>query len=105
MDWEVVNGVTGIIGAISAIASIGYISTHKKDTLENNKVVSTYQLISFLLACSGWVLLCFAYLWFLEPFGSFVTDDDYQKFFGVLLSFPAIIMLGFGIKLMCNGKI
>ena len=105
MDWEVVNGITGIIGALSAIASIRYISTFKKEPLENHKIVSTYKLMSFLLACSGWILLCFAYLWLFEPFGMHISDSDYQKFFGAVLSFPAIIMLAFGIKLMGNENI
>ncbi|TMP41531.1 hypothetical protein CWB96_15165 [Pseudoalteromonas citrea] len=105
MNWEVINGITGIIGAIGTVASIRYITTHQKEPNDNNKIVSTYKLMSFLLACSGWVLLCFAYLWFFEPLGAFVSDSDYQKFFGIMLSFPAIVMFIFGIRLMYNGNI
>jgi len=104
LDWEVVNGITGIIGAISALGSIGYISTRTKENIASNKIVSIYKFMSFLLACSGWVLLCFAYLWFFEPFGSYLRPDHYQKFFGVLLSFPAIVLFGFGLKLLFSEK-
>lgn len=105
MNWEVINGITGIIGAIGTVASIRYITTHQQESIENSKIVSTYKLMSFLLACSGWILLCFAYLWFFEPFGAFISRSDYQKFFGITLSFPAIVMLIFGIRLMFNENI
>jgi hypothetical protein len=104
LDWEVINGITGIIGAISALGSIGYISTRTKNDVVSNKVVSTYKFMSFLLSCSGWVLICFAYLWFFEPYGSYPASYEYQQFFGVLLSFPAVVLFGFGIKLMCSEK-
>lgn len=104
MDWEVINGITGIIGAISAIGSIGYISTRAKERLDDSKLISTFKFVSFLLACSGWILLCFAYLWVFEPYGWRPDKYDYQQLFGVIISFPAIIIFVFGLKLMGSKK-
>jgi hypothetical protein len=104
LDWEVINGITGIIGAISAVGSIGYISTRNKDEINSTKLISTYKFMSFLLACSGWVLLCFASLWIFEPYGRLPNKYEYQQFFGVLISFPAIILFSFGIKLLNSDK-
>lgn len=104
MDWEVINGITGIIGAISAVGSIGYISTRKKDDINTTKLISTYKFMSFLLTCSGWVLLCFAYLWIFEPYGMLLNKYEYQQFFGVLISLPAVVLFSFGVKLLSSEK-
>ena len=100
MNWEVINGVTGIIGAISALTSIIYLQKSTKKNIINNKIISTYKFMSFLLACSGWVLLCLCYLWLFKPYGSYPLPYQYQQFFGFLLIFPAMVLFGFGLKLM-----
>ena len=104
MDWEVINGITGIISAVAAVGSIGYISTRNKGEVNSTKLISTYKFMSFVLACSGWVLLSFACLWIFEPYGSILRDNEYQQFFGFLLSFPAIVLFRFGISLMTGEK-
>lgn len=104
MNWEVINGVTGIISAIMALVSVRYISMRPPKDVVHSKLVSTYKIMSFLLASSGWILICTAYLWFFEPYGSYIRNNEYQKFFGVLISFPAIVLFVFGIGLMRGKK-
>ncbi len=101
MDWEVINGITGVISAICAIGSIGYFFTQDvRKSERSNKVISTYKLMSFLLACSGWVLCCLAILWVFEPYGCCPTRYDYQNFSGFLIAFPALVLFTFGVRVM-----
>ena len=104
MDWEVINGVTGIISALCALGSIAYFGVHRVNlsSEEETKIISIRKLMSFLLACSGWVLCCLSFLWVAEPYGRYPMDYEYQQFFGVLLSFPAIVIFMFGFRLMQN---
>jgi len=106
MNCEIVNGVTGIISAICAVISLGYMTTHKQRGEQDSKyrVLSDYQLMSFMLLCSGWVLSCLSFLWFMEPYGRFVSNEDYQNFFGVVLGLPAFIILLYGIRLLQGDK-
>lgn len=105
MNWEVVNAVAGIISAICAIISLGYMTTHARNESPKakNQILSFYQLMSFMLVCSGWALSCLSFLWFMEPYGSYITNDDYQNFFGVVIGLPAFIVLLYGIKLLQSG--
>jgi hypothetical protein len=106
LDWEAINGITGIVSAICALGSIGYFSTQDKALSQsNNRVVSTYKIMSFLLACSGWLLGCLAILWIFEPYGCCPMKSEYQHFSGFLLSFPALVIFIFGVRVMRNEKI
>jgi len=101
MNWEVVNGITGFISAICALISIVYLGTNSMNKNDSkNTILSKFQLISFMLFCSGWVLSCLSFLWFIEPYGSYMSDKDYQNFFGVILGFPAVIILMYGLNLL-----
>ena len=103
MDWETINGVTGIISAICAIISLIYMLYPKRtktQTIAPNRLIPLDNFIFFLLATSGWVLCCLAYLWFFEPFGRYPLDYNYKQFYGVLLSFPAITLFITGFKYM-----
>lgn len=41
----------------------------------------------------------------MEPFGAFPSDRDFQQFFGVILAFPAFVILQFGVRLLQAGKL
>ena len=100
MNWEVLNGVTGIISAICAVVSIGYFSTHSKEDADEaaSNMLTVKQIMSFLLVCSGWVLWCLSFLWFFEPYGSFISHKDYRNFLGVILALLALIVFIYGIN-------
>jgi len=98
MDWEVINGVTGIVSAVGAFSGIRFVAFGKEENSSN--VFGKKKLASFTIASSGWALCCLTFLWVMEPYGPFVTDRDYQQFFGIILAFPAIVILLFGINLM-----
>lgn len=101
MDWEVLNGITGIISAIAAVCGIGYFGTHSaKPKSSEEPILSTYKLVSFVVACSGWALCCLSFLWIAEPFGRYPSDSEYQQFFGFILAFPAVIIFLFGVDLL-----
>lgn len=106
MDWDVVNGFTGIVSAISAIVGLGYSAVpHKlddKSELGLTRYLSTKKIMFFMVACSGWILCCLSYLWIVEPYGSYVSSDNYQQFYGILIAFPALIILFTGLRLL-NG--
>ena len=106
MDWGVINGIAGIISSICAIISIGYLATHKTKptSTQSSNILTLDKLISFLLACSGWVLICLSFLWAFEPFGTYPLDTEYKQFYGVLLAFPALIIFQFGYKVMQKQK-
>ena len=106
MDWELVNGITGIVSAICAIFSLVYFNNVEAEIETNQKqstILSKYQLMSFMLFCSGWCLLCLAFLWIAEPYGVIISDREYLNFFGFLISLPAIIILFYSFKLL-DGK-
>lgn len=105
MDWELINGITGIISTVCAVVGIGYFSTHKNDPdkAQSKNILNTEKLFSFLIACSGWTLCCLSYLWFFEPYGSYPHDDEYLNFFGIVLSFPALVVFLYGLDLLING--
>ena len=106
MDWQVVNGITGIVSAIAAVVSVAYIRVSKLPTTEGDGLaaLSSYQLASFIIVCSGWALCCLAGLWVFEPFGSYPSPSEYQQLFGVILALPALILLKFGVELLHGGK-
>tara|TARA_R110000737_G_scaffold254346_1_gene263717 strand:- start:1271 stop:1603 length:333 start_codon:yes stop_codon:yes gene_type:complete len=106
MNWEVANGITGLISAFCAVISLRFLITH--DSYAENtptELLPLYKLMSFLLFCSGWVLTCLCCLWFFEPFGMYVSGRDYQKFFGILLSVPSLIILSYGYNLLFDEKV
>ena len=102
MDWNVVNGITGIVSAICALISIGYFKTHSAQSVKevSHSIITNRKLMAFLLVCSGWFLCCLSFLWVVEPFGSYVSQDDYQQFYGVMLVLPAILILLFGLQVL-----
>lgn len=106
MDWEVINGITGIISAVGAFSGVGYVAfgRNKKEASNSNEPLTLGKLASFSIACSGWALCCLAFLWVMEPYGPYVTDREYQQFFGIIISFPALIVLLFGISLLQSGE-
>ena len=104
MNWEVLNGVTGLVSAICAVAGIAYLGISKSDHHQSTSFVNTRKVASFIVVCSGWALCCLSFLWVIEPFGSFVSDKDYQKFFGIILGLPAIIIFIFGLDVMQESK-
>jgi glucose uptake protein GlcU len=105
MDWEVINGITGLISAMCAVVGIGYFSSYKSDenSSEESTLLSKEKLASFVIACSGWALCCLSYLWVFEPYGSFPRDEEYRHLFGVILGFPAVVILLYGSDLLING--
>ncbi|WP_421722030.1 hypothetical protein [Alloalcanivorax xenomutans] len=106
MDWELLNGITGLISAVCAIISVGYISFHEERPGQAGPeaVLSTRKLASFLVACSGWALCCLSFLWVFEPFGRFPLDAEYRQFYGVILAFPAGVLLNFGLGLLRSDR-
>lgn len=100
MNWEVVNGITGIISASCAIVSIAYFSTHSKQEAAeiSSNMLTVQKTMSFLLVCSGWILCCLSFLWLVEPYGSYVSNDDHQNFLGVILALPALIIFLYGLN-------
>jgi hypothetical protein len=104
MDWEIVNGVTGLISAVCAVLSIVYLSLQttpeRGSEAARQGVISSYKLASFVIACSGWALCCLSFLWVVEPYGSYPSREDYQHFYGIIIAFPAIVILMFGLGLL-----
>ena len=102
MNWEAVNGVTGIISAICAVVSISYLGTHSKQKIKSRakNILSLERIMTFMMVCSGWALCCLSFLWVIEPYGSYVSDEDYQNFFGVVLALPAFIIFVYGVGLL-----
>jgi len=101
VDWELINGITGIIGAICAMISLGYMVVPHKGSVSGNefkRIISADRFVFFILASSGWVLCCLSFLWFFEPFGGYPTDREYKQFYGVLLAFPALVILKTGLN-------
>ena len=104
MDWEVINGITGLVSAICAVAGIGYFTTHNSSQNNPHSLLSASKFASFIVACSGWALCCLSYLWIEEPYGSYPRDSEYRQFFGVILAFPAAVILFYGIDLLLSGS-
>lgn len=101
MDWEIVNGVTGVVSALSGIFGISFLNTKRAAASNrNNSVFSRFKITSFLIATSGWALLCLCFLWFFEPFGSTMLDREYRKFYAIVISGPATIFFIFGARLL-----
>ncbi|MEK0157909.1 hypothetical protein WLQ65_01905 [Pseudoalteromonas piscicida] len=108
MDWEVVSGITGIISAVCAIVSILFFNRYPKidkSSKEKLGVISKFQLMAFLLVCSGWTLSCISFLYLGEPYGSFVSDGDYKSFFGFVIALPSGIILLNGLNLLKAKKL
>lgn len=102
MDWEQLNAITGLVSAVCAVLSFVYFNNTKplSENAQAIPILSTYKLISFLLGWSGWCLACLSFLWFFQPFGSFPSEEDYKKFYAVVIAFPAMVFLNVGISLM-----
>lgn len=102
MDWDIINGITGIISALGALGGFGYLNFGKKSDSHPLLIgnANLQKLASLTVVCSGWVLCCLAFLWIMEPYGSHITDREYQQFFGVILSLPAIVVFLLGFKML-----
>ena len=109
MNFETVNVISGIVSAVCAIISAIYLCLGHKLESKDGRLVwkSPVQLtVTILLASSAWALCCLCCLWIFEPFGSYVTDSNYLKFYGVILAFPAITSLYFTTNILfSSGKI
>ena len=101
MNWEVINGISTVVSAICATISLTYmLYPQKKREKSLERLISLEKFMHFLLASSGWILVCMSFLWVFEPYGTFPIESEYRNFYGVLLSFPALIILITGIKLL-----
>ncbi len=99
MDWETINGITGIISAVCSVLGVGYFGIKGKSQIGLSDHVLTFPMfMSFLLISSGWALLCLCGLWVFEPFGSYIRNDQYLKFYGVVLVLPSLMILKFGVS-------
>ncbi|CCN45253.1 membrane hypothetical protein [Vibrio nigripulchritudo MADA3029] len=99
LEWEVINGITGIVSAICSILGVGYFGTKRKSEIgTSDRMLTLPTVMAFLFSSGGWGLLCLCGLWVFEPFGSFVSSDDYLKFYGVVLALPAFMVFGFGLS-------
>ncbi|MCR9772576.1 hypothetical protein ACP6H9_22155 [Vibrio harveyi] len=106
MDWETVNGITGLISAICSVFGISYFGTRSNHAaVENHRVLSFPRLMAFLVCSAGWTILCLCGLWLFEPFGSFVSDKEYLKFYAIVIAFPALAVFLFGIELLIWNRI
>lgn len=103
MDWEVINGITGIVSAISAVIGIKYLAQVPKKE-HDFSVISTESISRLVITSSGWALCCLCYLLTVKPFGSFVTDRDYQTFYGWVLACPALLVFLKGCVLLLGDK-
>lgn len=99
MNWEQANGIATIVSAVCAVISLGYmLIPHKSREQQPYRAISLDKFMHFLLASSGWVLVCISILWIFEPFGPFPLDRQYKQFYGILLSFPAVVIFMTGYK-------
>ncbi|ALG51998.1 hypothetical protein L7E62_004750 [Vibrio parahaemolyticus] len=99
MDWEVINGITGIVGASCSVLGLGYFGAKSKAEVgTSDRIVTLAMFMSFLLISGGWALLCLCGLWIFEPFGAYVTSDDYLKFYAVILTLPSLMIFNFGLS-------
>tara|TARA_R110000744_G_C19326862_1_gene558142 strand:- start:1001 stop:1345 length:345 start_codon:yes stop_codon:yes gene_type:complete len=97
MDWETVNGITGLISATCSVLGLGYFGMKRKSEIGASDRTLTFPMfMSFLLISGGWALLCLCGLWIFEPFGSYMRDEHYLKFYGVVLVLPSLLVLNFG---------
>jgi len=106
MNWETINGVTGIISAGCALGSFIYMNkpTSPDDITLSNQRLILNKIMPFILISSGWALCCLSFLGIYEPYGAFVTNSEYQQFFGIMLSVPALLILKHGIALLKSNE-
>ena len=97
MDWEIINGVTGIVSMLCSILGLGYFGSVKSDSYARSRGTIT-GLMAFLLSSSGWSLLCLCFFWMFQPFGRFVSDDEFFILYSVILSFPGFVVFIVGFK-------
>jgi hypothetical protein len=103
MEWEVVNGITGIVSAISGAIGIRYLANTPKRE-QSISVVSAENISKLVITSSGWALCCLCYFLAAKPFGPFVTDSDYQTFYGWVIACPALIVFLTGCNLLIDKK-
>lgn len=105
MDLDIINVITGFVSAFCAVIGLVLLRSKKvQNENTNNKVISLKNILVLIIISSGWFLSCISYLLVFEPYGSFITSYDYKNFYGWLLSFPAIIILSFGLRLLTSSK-
>ena len=105
MNWDAVNGITGLVSAVCAV--IGLIIQPKAHTEEitsggGGPLLPRRYFASFLLVSSGWALCSLCFLLVFEPFGPYVSDRNYIKFYGVVLSVPAFLILRCGVSIAAH---
>lgn len=100
-----INGIAGIVSAVCAVVSLAYLGFEgrRSTSVQRHPILSMHRFMSLVLASSGWALLCLSGLWIFEPFGCCPMDEDYLKFYGVVIAFPAGVLFLAGIKLMQPG--
>ncbi|HHF3276460.1 TPA: hypothetical protein ACPJ2Z_004686 [Vibrio alginolyticus] len=99
LEWEVINGLTGIVSAICSILGVGYFGTKRKSEINSSdRMLSLPMSMAFIFSSGGWGLLCLCGLWVFEPFGPYVSSDDYLQFYGVVLALPAFMIFSFGLN-------
>jgi hypothetical protein len=102
VNWDAVNGITGLVSAVCAVIGLVIQSRAHSEEITSGgggSLLPRRYLASFLLVSSGWALCSLCFLLVFEPFGSYVSDRDYIKFYGIVLSVPAFLILRCGISM------
>lgn len=99
--WNKVGVVAGIISAVCAVISIAFIvepQAAPRGSGRHYRTLSLNKFISFLLASSGWSLGVLCFVWVVQPYGPFLTRDDYRQIVGIILGLPALILFTSGVR-------
>lgn len=101
-EWEVVSAISGAVSAIVGLISLA-VSFHRK---KQNKPERGAAVVShYFLFCSGWVLSVLALNWVIKPFGLYPFPKDYETLYGIMLSAPALLLMGYAFKQLMNPKL
>lgn len=106
IDWEVVNGIATLVSATTAVISLAVliIPRYRTEKKTRRARMLSDSVVTYVLVSSGWVLCVMCINWIFEPFGSHVSEGDEQKLLGISLLLPALIVLGYGLRVMLGTK-
>lgn len=96
-DWEMIGAIAGLVSAAVSVLSLFSYGVVKA---RGEIAVRVEKIFAFSGASAAWAALVWVGTVLLEPFGSFMVENDYIKMLAVMFAFPAMVAFSYFLDVM-----
>lgn len=94
LAWQAIGAIAGVIAAATGVAGLAKRKDrHGDDAVARHRTGMSQYVLFLMVGTVGWGVCVVSYVWFFQPFGTYMSMDEHRKIVAVVLAFPAIGLL------------